>query len=123
MANFGSTAFYLRCANTVSGINAKSYTANTSCEYKKTQDACGENVQGFTKNVMSKHDWEGEITGGSAGGVVVYTVGSSVSAPNGGWTTNMGTPGSVFVCTEALYTETAGEWAKFRFSAENNDGI
>jgi len=123
MANFGSTAFLSRCVGSISGINAKSYSAKTTCEYKKTVDACGQNVQGFTKNVMSAHDAEGEITGGGAGGICVSVVGASMTAPGTAWTGNMASPGSVYVCVSADYTETAGEWAKFRASAENNDGI
>lgn len=123
MANFGSTAFYSRCVGAVSGINAKSYSAKTECEFKKTVNECGQNVQGFTKNVSSTHSWDGEITGGSPGGVCVSAVGASVSAPGTSWTTNMSSSGSVFVCTSAEYTETAGEWAKFSLGAENNDGI
>ena len=123
MANFGATAFYSRCVGAISGLNGKSYSAKTTCEYKKTMDECGQNVQGFTKNVSSTHDWEGEITGASPGGVCSFTVGSSISAPGTNWTSNMSSPGSVFVCTGADYTETAGEWAKFSLSAENNDGI
>lgn len=123
MANFGSTAFLSRCVGAVTGILAKSYAAKTTCDYKKTVDNCGNNVQGVTKNVMSTHDWEGEITGGSAGGVCVSAVGSSISAPGTAWTGNMASAGSVFVCTSADYTEAAGEWVKFRLGAENCDGI
>jgi hypothetical protein len=123
MANFGSTAFLSRCVGVVSGILAKSYSAKTTCEFKKTVNECGDNVQGFTKNVMSTHEAEGEITGGSASGVCVSSVGASVASFGTGWTSNMSSPGSVFVCTSADYTESAGEWTKFRIGAENNDGI
>jgi|FreactTroBogLake_1042271.scaffolds.fasta_scaffold11301_3 hypothetical protein len=123
MANFGSTAFYSRCVGAVSGLNAKSYSAKTEVEYKKTVNECGQNVQGFTKNVVSTHSAEGEITGGSAGGVCLQVVGASCGTVGTGWTSNMSSPGSVFVCTSAEYTETAGEWAKFSIGADNSDGI
>jgi len=123
MANFGSTALLTRCVGVVSGILAQSYSADTSCEYKKTTDECGQNVQGYTKNVMSKHSAEGFITGGSASGVCVASVGASIASFGTAWTTNMSSPGSVFVCTSAKYNEAAGEWAKFSVEAENNDGI
>jgi hypothetical protein len=123
MADFGSRAFYSRCVGAISGVNGKSYSAKTTVEYKKTVDECGQNVQGYTKNVSSTHDWEGEITGLSPSGICVASVGASVAPPGTSWTANMSSAGSVFVCTSADYTESAGEWAKMRLGAENNDGI
>lgn len=123
MANFGSTAFYSRCVGAITGLNGKSYSAKSSVEYKKTVDNCGNNVQGRTLNAVSTHDWEGEITGGSPSGACVMVVGASISSPGTEWLSNMGSAGSVMVCTAAEYTETAGEWAKFKLTAENTDGI
>ena len=121
-APFGSLALFTKCVGAVSGINGKSYDGDTACEYKKTVDECGQNAQGFTRNVVSTHKWNGEITGSSPGGFCASLVGHSVSDP-GAFLTNMQTPGSVFVCTAARYSEAAGEWAKFEGTLDNSDGI
>lgn len=123
MASFGAQALYKHCVGTVSGILAKSYTANTTVEQKKTPDECGENVKVLTLNVMSSHDWEGEITGGAPSGICNSKVGQSMSAPAGIFTNNMQAPGSTLICTSATYTEASGEWAKFAVTGENNTGI
>lgn len=120
--DFGSTAFFSKCVNPVSGMNAKNYDGDTDCEVKKTPDECGQNIQMFTRNVKSAHKWRGEVTGGSIGGFCASQVGHSVSDP-GAFLGNMSSPGSVFVCTTARYSEVAGEWSSFEGSLENNDGI
>lgn len=122
MPDFGSLALLTRCVGAVVGINASSYSADISCDYVKTADPCGENVQGFTKNVMADHQWEGEMTGPTVGGAALFMVGSGVTPPTGVWLNNM-TPGAVYVCTKANPTYTKGEWAKFAFTLNNSQGI
>lgn len=122
-SSFGSQALYKFCASVVSGILAKSYTANTTVEQKKTADECGENVKVTTLNVMSSHEWEGEITGNAPGGVCNSKVGQSMSAPGGIWYRNMQNPGSTLICVGANYTETSGDYAKFSVTGENNTNV
>lgn len=122
MANFGSIALLTRCVAAVAGINAESYSVDISCDYTKTPDPCGENVQGFTKNVMATHQWSGEILGPAAGGAAGYLVGTGVTPPPGVWAANMA-PGSQFVCTKANPSYSRGEWAKFGFTLDNSEGI
>jgi hypothetical protein len=119
MADFGATVLLSRCNQTVDGILSKTHTDETTCEYKKTPDECGENVQGFTRNVMSTHEYEGEITGASPGGICDWTVGESETPPFN--FSNAG--GTVFVCTRARFSEQAGEYAKFSGSLDNSQGI
>jgi hypothetical protein len=120
--DFGSTAFFLKCVNPVSGMVARSYNAETNCEVKKTPDECGQTIQIFTRNVVSTHKWQGDITGGSVGGLCASLVGHSVSDP-GAFLGNMASPGSVFICTSGRYNEVAGEWANWDGTLENNDGV
>lgn len=122
MADFGSTAFHSRCVDAVSGINADSYSADISCELVKTADPCGENIQAFTKNVMADHQWSGEITGASIGGVCLSMVGAGITPPPGVWGNNM-TPGASYICTKANPQQTRGEWQKFSFTLNNSAGI
>ena len=122
MSDFGSLALLTRCVGAVAGLNAESYSADISCDYVKTPDPCGENVQGFTKNVMADHQWSGEILGPTVSGAALYTVGAGVTPPAGVWGNNM-TPGAVFVCTKANPQYTRGEWAKFGFTLNNSAGI
>lgn len=122
MSNFGSLALLTRCVGAVIGLNAESYSADISCDYVKTADPCGENVQGFTKNVMADHQWSGEILGPSVAGAVLYMVGTGVTPPAGVWGNNM-TAGASFVCTKANPQYTRGEWAKFSFTLNNSAGI
>lgn len=122
MSNFGSLALLTRCVDAVAGINAESYSADVSCDYVKTPDPCGENVQGFTKNVMADHQWSGEILGASVAGAALYFVGTAVTPPAGVWGHNMA-PGAVFVCTKGNPQFTRGDWAKFSFTLNNSEGI
>lgn len=122
MANFGSIALLTRCVAAVAGLNAESYSADVSCDYVKTADPCGENVQGFTKNVMADHQWSGEILGSGASGAVLFLVGTGVTQPAGTWGNNM-SPGAAFVCTKASPSFTRGSWAKFSFTLNNSEGI
>lgn len=122
MSDFGSLALLTRCVAAVVGINAESYSADVTCDYTKTPDPCGENVQGFTKNVMADHQWGGEILGPNAAGAVLFMVGTGVTPPPGVWGNNM-TPGAIFVCTKANPQFTRGEWAKFSFTLNNSAGI
>lgn len=119
MADFGSTVLLSRCNNSVDGILSKTHTDEVTCEYKLTPDECGENVQGFTRNVASIHEYDGEITGGSPGGICDWDVGESETAPF--MFTDAG--GSVFVCTRSRFTEQAGEYAKFAGTLDNRAGI
>lgn len=123
MAAFGAQALYKFCVGVVSGILAKSYTANTTTEQKKTADECGENVKVNTLNVMSSHEWEGEITGGAPSGICTSKVGQSMSPPAGIYLTNMQNPGSTLICVGANYTEASGEYTKFSVTGENNTNI
>ena len=122
MANYATTGLLSKCAPTVSGILCKSATANTTCEYKKVVNSCGQNTYGFSLNVVEVSDCEGEITGASPSGVCVYKVGESASTPFA-WGHNMSSPGSVFVCTAGAVTYAAGEYAKFKVTTDNSDGI
>lgn len=122
-SSFGAQALYKYCVGVVSGILAKSYTANTTVEQVKTPDECGENIKVLTKNVVSSHDWEGEITGTAPSGICLTKVGQSMSAPAGIYLSNMQSPGSTLICTNATYTENSGEWARFSVTGENNAGI
>ncbi len=119
MADFGATTLLSRCNASVSGILSKTHTDETTCEYKKTPDECGENVQGFTRNVVSTHEYEGEITGNTVSGICEWSVGESETAPfnfdNAGSTT--------FVCTRARFSEQAGEYAKFGGTLDNSENI
>lgn len=122
MGDFGSLALLSRCVGAVAGLNAESYSADISCVYTKTPDPCGENVQGFTKNVMADHQWSGEILGPSVVGAAAFLVGTGVTPPAGVWANNM-SPGAVYVCTKANPSYTRGEWAKFAFTLNNSAGI
>lgn len=120
--NFGSTAFYKRCVTSFSGINSKTYTADTSCETKYQPDECGNNINVYTRNVKSNHDFEGEIIGGGPSGLCLTHVGHGVADP-GLFLGNMANTGSAFICTRGRYTENAGDYAKFAATIENNDGV
>ncbi len=122
MSDFGALALLTRCVGAVTGLNAESYSADITCDYVKTADPCGENVQGFTKNVQAEHQWSGEILGPTVAGAALYTVGAGVTPPAGVWENNM-TPGASYVCTKANPQYTRGEWAKFAFTLNNAEGI
>lgn len=122
MSNFGALALLTRCVDAVAGINAESYSADTSCDLVKTPDPCGENVQAFTKNVMADHQWSGEILGPAAGGACLFKVGTGVTPPAGVWGNNMN-PGASYICTKGTPTFSRGEWAKFAFTLNNSEGI
>ena len=120
--NVYGTAFFLKCVNEVSGINGKSYDADTNAEEKLTVDECGQNVNIILKNVTAVHKWSGEITGNSPGGLVTNDIGHSCADP-GAFTGNMASVGSVYIATGGRYSEAAGEWAKFEATIKNFDGI
>lgn len=122
MANFGAIALLTRCVEAIAGLNAESYSADISCDYVKTPDPCGENVQGFTKNVMADHQWSGEMLGSAASGAALFLVGTGITPPAGVWGNNM-SAGSAFVCTKAAPSFTRGDWAKFGFTLNNSEGI
>lgn len=122
MAFFGTKAFLSVCVAAVDGLNASSYGVDVSCDYTKTPDECGENIKGYTKNVMADHNWEGEILGPSASGAALYLVGTGVTPPVGVWGNNM-SPGANFVCTKAGPKFTRGDWATFSFTLNNSEGI
>jgi len=121
MANYATTGLYTNCAPTVSGILCKSATAKTTCEYKKTPDECGQNINGFTRNVMEQMDVEGEISGASPGGICSQKVGATATAPFT-WGTQMNSPG-VYVCTSGGPSFKGGEYATFALGLESNEEI
>lgn len=120
---FGAQALYKRCTENISGILTSSYSADGSVDQTKTPDECGDNVKLVTKNVMTSHTWEGEVSGASPGGICNSKLGQSISAPAGIWYNNMSSPGSFLICTNGRYSENRGEWATFSITAENNAGI
>lgn len=117
-----SLALYLKCVNAVSGINGKSYTANTVAEEKLTTDECGQNANIILRNVVNTSKWDGEITGNAPGGLCTNHIGTSCADP-GMYQANMASIGSVFLAVGGDYSESAGEWAKFAATIKNYDGI
>lgn len=120
---FGSLALLGYCVEAITGINAQSYSAETTCEEVLVTDECGENAKLLTKNVTSNHEWEGQITGSGASGIAAANVGASFVAPSGIWLENMASPGSVNVFVNGRMQQTAGEFATFMGRLTNRDGI
>lgn len=123
MAEFGALALLTRCVNSVTGINANTYSAETTCEEVLTVDECGNNAHLMTKNVTTNHEWEGEVKGPGASGIATVNVGTAFSPPSGVWVENQASPGSSYVANRARYNEQAGEYAKFSATLVNREGI
>jgi hypothetical protein len=124
MANeFGSLSLLTKCVEAVAGINAQSYSAETTVEEVLVTDECGENAKLMTKNVTSNHEWEGQILGASASGIAAAKVGASFAAPSGMWLENMNNPGSANVLTSGRAQFNAGEYATFMGRITNREGI
>lgn len=123
MVEYGSLTLLTRCVGQVTGINAQSYAAETTCDEVLVTDECGQNAKLTTKNVTSQHDWSGEVTGASASGLAAGNVGESFVAPSGIWLENMASAGSVNVMTSGRYEENAGQYATFAGRLTNRDGI
>lgn len=119
---YGPLSLYLKCVNAVSGINGKSYDADTNAEEKLTTDECGQNVNIILRNVTNVNKWSGEIVGGSPSGLCTNQIGHSCANP-GAFQGNMASSGTIFVATGGRYSEAAGEWAKFEATVKNFDGI
>lgn len=123
MAEFGSLVLLSRCVEAVTGINAQSQSSETTCDEVLVTDECGGNAKLLTKNTVSTHEFEGQITGASASGLAVAKVGASFAAPAGIWLDNMATPGSTNVMQSGRAQFTAGEYATFNGRLVNREGI
>lgn len=119
----GATAFYQRCVNVVAGISCKSYSADASVDVGYTTDECGDNIGAVTKGEKTTHSWEGEVLGATPSGICVEKVGLAMAAPPSFlWEHNV-TAGGTLINTSANYSESAGEYAKFSFTAEKSPGL
>lgn len=123
MAEYGSLTLLSRCVEAVTGLNAQSQTSETTAEETLVTDECGENAKLLTKNVTSTHEFEGQIKGSGATGIVAAKVGVSFAAPGGIWLENMAAPGAVNVLSNGRYNAQAGEYASFMGRLTNRAGI
>lgn len=120
---YGALTLYARCVEQVTGLNAQSQTSETQCTETLVTDECGENAKLLTLNVVSTHEFEGQVKGASPSGIVAGDVGTSFTAPAGMWLENMATPGTVSLLSNARYSIQGGEYATFMGTLTNRSGI